>query len=167
MIYKQKKKENMSYTINAITLYGVCMTKPIKGNDYIMFNMETAHAVQNPSTQKWEEKKDNHLIIVKNPNLMKVCEEYLTEGRKVIVNNGFLTYQYKQDANGNNTIKAYVSISAPGAQLILGGKTFDQNQQGSYQKGNFQKKPFSNNYQNQFSESPKSFSQFIDDDIPF
>ena len=155
----------MSYTINAITLYGICMTKPIKGNDYVMFNMETAHAVQNPATQKWEEKKDNHLIIVKNPNLMKVCEDYLTEGRKVIVNNGFLTYQFKQDANGNNITKAYISLSAPGAQLILGGKAMDQ--QGGFQKGGFQKKAFSNNYQSQSSEAPKPFNQMIDDDIPF
>ena len=147
----------MSGSINKVILIGNCCGDPEirhtqDGSPIAQFNVATNDTWKDKQTGERRERAEFHRIVIFNPHLCKVAENYLKKGSKVHVEGSLQTRKWTDQQGVEKYTTEVVLQRFNGELTMLDGRS-DNTQDGSQNNGGF--------------DSGSNGGDFDDDRIPF
>lgn len=104
----------MAGSVNRVTLVGNLGRDPEirstqEGKEIANLSVATSETWRDRNTGERRERVEWHRVVVFNENLVKVCKEYLSKGRKVYVEGQLQTRKW-QDQSGNDRYSTEVVL---------------------------------------------------------
>ncbi|EJF75820.1 single-stranded DNA-binding protein [Bartonella alsatica] len=172
----------MAGSLNKVILIGNLGADPEirrlnSGDQVANLRIATSESWRDRNTNERKERTEWHNIVIFNENLVKVAEQYLKKGSKIYIEGQLQTRKW-QDQNGNDRYTTEIVLQKYRGELQMlegrgapgGVQMHGENQVGSnYASGDFSDN--SSNQRNAFgqnsSQLEESFSNKLDDDVPF
>lgn len=149
----------MSGSVNKVILVGNCVADPEirrsqDGRPIGNIRLATSESWRDKNTGERKEKTEFHRVVVFNEGLCKVVEQYVKKGSKVYIEGALQTRKW-QDQSGNDRYSTEVVLQGFGGTLTM----LDSPRQSDG--------PARQDTGGQAAESGQSFSQDLDDAVPF
>jgi len=117
-------------SLNRVTLLGNLGIDPEtrnlqNGSKMATFRMATSESWRDKSTGERREVTDWHLIVIYNENLVKIAEQYLRKGSKVLIE-GMLKTRKWQDQEGKDRYTTEVVLKGFDCKIIMVGAREDR-----------------------------------------
>lgn len=157
----------MAGSVNKVILVGNLGRDPeIKsfpsGDKIANFSVATSESWRDKTSGERKEKTEWHNVVVRNDNIVRTVENYVKKGSKVYVEGALQTRKW-QDQNGNDRYTTEIVIGRFNGVLTLldsrgggGGSDYGSDDSG-----------FGGGEPRQMSGEKKSFTNDLDDDVPF
>lgn len=151
----------MAGSLNRATLIGHVGKDPeirsVNSGKVANFSVATSETWRDKNSGEKKESTQWHSIVVWNENLVKIVEQYVKKGDKIMVEGQIQTRKWT-DKDGNDRYTTEIVLSGfNGSILLLSNKSQDQNQN-------------ANRAGNSAREEPKqepNYASDLDDEIPF
>lgn len=174
----------MAGSVNKVILIGNVGADPEirrtqDGRPIANLRIATSESWRDRNSGERREKTEWHSVVVFNEGLCKVVEQYVKKGAKLYIEGALQTRKW-QDQNGNDRYSTEVVLQGFNSTLTMldgrggdggsrggdfGGDSFGGSS-GGYGGGSFDQSP-SRGGGSRGGQSPSSFSNDMDDDIPF
>ncbi|WP_455475242.1 single-stranded DNA-binding protein [Bartonella sp. B17] len=172
----------MAGSLNKVILIGNLGADPEirrlnSGDQVANLRIATSESWRDRTTNERKERTEWHSVVIFNENLIKIVEQYVKKGSKIYIEGQLQTRKW-QDQNGNDRYTTEIVLQKYRGELQMldgrlaasGEQMHGANQQsGNYSSGNFDDS--NSNQRNAFGQnnefSGESFSQKLDDDVPF
>ncbi|WP_332065472.1 single-stranded DNA-binding protein [Bartonella sp. CB189] len=172
----------MAGSLNKVFLIGNLGADPEirrlnSGDQVANFRIATSESWRDRNTNERKERTEWHNVVIFNENLVKIVEQYVKKGSKVYIEGQLQTRKW-QDQNGNDRYTTEIVLQKYRGELQMldgrgaaGGEQMQGTHQSSsnYSSGDFGESHLSqrNSFGQNGNKTGESFSQKLDDDVPF
>lgn len=159
----------MAGSLNRATLIGHVGKDPeirsVNSGKVANFSVATSETWRDKNSGEKKESTQWHSIVIWNENLVKIIEQYVKRGDKIMVEGQIQTRKWT-DKDGNDRYTTEIVLSGfNGSILLLSNKSQDQNQNAN-RAGNSARED-SRSTDTGTSQGQVNYGRELDDEIPF